>query len=160
MPSNNSSKNSSKNSVSSGRGKNDMAMLGLFIIIIAIAVAYYYVYKYNQEHFGNQTNLTPKSGECIVALFYAPWCGHCKTFKPHFEKAMNTLDGQKSQHPELKGKTVRLSMIDCDENPDIGKKYSISGYPTVKIFKDDGSDMEYSGGRSLEGMKKFLVVDN
>ena len=41
-----------------------------------------------------------------------------------------------------------------------GKKYNISGYPTVKILKDDGSDMEYDGGRTLEGMKKFLVVDN
>ena len=162
MPSNNSNKNSNKNSMSFGKGKNNMAMMGLFIIIICVAIGYYYIYQSNQstqEGFNSQ-NLTPASGEVIVALFYAPWCGHCKTFKPVFQDAMTQLDGKKSRNSDINGKTIRLSMIDCDENPDIGKKYSISGYPTVKILKDDGSDMEYTGGRSLEGMKKFLVVDN
>jgi len=159
MPSNNSNKNSSKNSSSFGKGKNDAAMVGLFVILICIAIAYYYIYQYNIAGF-TSNNLTPASGEVIVALFYAPWCGHCKTFKPVFQDAMTQLDGKKSKNSSFSGKTVRLSMIDCDENPDIGKKYSIGGYPTVKILKDDGSDMEYTGGRSLEGMKKFLVIDN
>ena len=160
MPSNNSNKNSNKNSMSFGKGKNDMAMIGFFVIIVCVVIAYYYIYQSNQEGFGGQDNLTPASGEVIVALFYAPWCGHCKTFKPIFQDAMTKLDGKTANHSSIKGKTVRLSMIDCDEKPDIGKKYSISGYPTVKILKDDGSDMEYTGGRTLEGMKKFLVVDN
>ena len=159
MPSNNSNKNSSKNSSSFGKGKNDAAMVGLFVILICIAIAYYYIYQYNLDGF-TSNNLTPASGEVIVALFYAPWCGHCKTFKPVFQDAMTQLDGKKSKNSNFSGKTVRLSMIDCDENPDIGKKYSIGGYPTVKILKDDGTDMEYTGGRSLEGMKKFLVIDN
>ena len=159
MPSNNSNKNSSKNSSSFGKGKNDAAMVGLFVILICIAIAYYYIYQYNISCFTSH-NLTPASGAVILALFYAPWCGHCKTFKPVFQDAMTQLDGKKSKNSSFSGKTVRLSMIDCDENPDIGKKYSIGGYPTVKILKDDGTDMEYTGGRSLEGMKKFLVIDN
>jgi protein disulfide-isomerase A6 len=160
MPSNNNSnKNSNKNSMSFGKGKNNSAMIGFFVIIIGVAIGYYYIYQSNRENFDGQ-NLTPASGEVIVALFYAPWCGHCKTFKPIFQDAMTKLDGKTSNHSSIKGKTVRLSMIDCDKNPELGKKYSINGYPTVKILKDDGSDMEYDGGRTLEGMKKFLVVDN
>jgi len=160
MPSNNNSnKNSNKNSLSFGKGKNNAAMIGFFVIIICVAIAYYYIYQSNREGFYSQ-DVTPASGEVIVALFYAPWCGHCKTFKPVFQDAMTKLNGKTSKNSEISGKTIRLSMIDCDENPELGKKYSISGYPTIKILKDDGSDMEYSGGRSLEGMKKFLVVDN
>ena len=160
MPSNNNSnKNSNKNSLSFGKGKNNMAMIGFFVIIICVAIAYYYIYQSNQEGFDSQ-DVTPASGEVIVALFYAPWCGHCKTFKPIFQDAMTKLNGKKSNNSDISGKTIRLSMIDCDENPELGKKYSISGYPTVKILKDDGKVMDYEGGRTLEGLKKFLVVDN
>ena len=161
MPSNNN--NSSKSSMSFGKGKHGMAVIGLLLLITVACVAYYYIYKSNQEGFdGEVSNLVPASGECIVALFYAPWCGHCKTFKPHFEKAMDQLDGKTSGKPEIKGKTVRFVKVNCDEpeNKSLAKKYDIGGYPTVKILKDDGSDIEYDGERSLEGMKKYLVVDN
>ena len=160
MPSNN---NSSKMSMSFGKGKNGMASVGLVILIIVAGFAYYFAYKSNREGFaGSSSDLTPKSGECIVALFYAPWCGHCKTFKPEFEDAMSQLDGKKSGKKEISGKTIRFAKINCDEeeNKPLAKKYDIGGYPTVKILKDDGTNIEYDGERSLKGMRKFLVVDN
>ena len=160
MPSNN---NSSKMSMSFGKGKNGMAMTGLFIIIIGVCFAYYYMYKSNHEGFNSEsTNLTPKSGEVIVALFYAPWCGHCKTFKPEFETAMGELDGKKATKDKIKGKTVRFAKIDCDkeENKPLAKKYNIGGYPTVKIISDNGAAIEYDGERSSDGMRKYLTVDN
>jgi protein disulfide-isomerase-like protein len=161
MPSNNN--NSTKNSMSFGKGKNGMAIIVLFLLIVAIGIAYYFVYKSNNEGFsGDSSNLTPESGEVIVALFYAPWCGHCKTFKPHFEKAMGELDGKKASKSEIKGKTVRFAKINCDEeqNKSLAKKYSINGYPTVKILSDDGEAIEYDGERSADGMRKYLTVDN
>ena len=159
MPSNN---NSSKMSMSFGKGKNGMASVGLVILIIVAGFAYYFAYKSNREGFDGSSDLTPKSGECIVALFYAPWCGHCKTFKPIFEDAMSQLDGKKSGKSEISGKTIRFAKINCDEeeNKPLAKKYDIGGYPTVKILKDDGTNIEYDGERSLKGMRKFLVVDN
>jgi thiol-disulfide isomerase/thioredoxin len=160
MPSNNNS-NSIKNSMSFGKGKHGMATIVLLVLILVASAAYYFMYKYNREGFESAESLKPESGECIVALFYAPWCGHCKTFKPHFEKAMSELDGKKSGKGELKGKTIRFAKINCDEdeNKPLAKKYDVAGYPTVKILKDDGTDIEYDGERSLEGMKKYLVVD-
>ena len=161
MPSNNNS-NSSKNSLSFGKGKHGMTTICLLVLIIVACIGYYFMYKSNHEGFDDASSLTPASGECIVALFYAPWCGHCKTFKPHFEKAMSELDGKTSGNTKLKGKTIRFAKIDCDEeqNKPLAKKYDVAGYPTVKILKDDGTDIEYDGERSLEGMKKFLVVNN
>jgi len=161
MPSNNNSSKMSM-SMSFSKGKNSMAAMGLVILLLVVCIGYYFMYKSNHEPFeGQMSNLKPSSGECIVALFYAPWCGHCKTFKPHFEKAMAQLDGKTAGKSEIKGKTIRFKMVNCDEeaNKPLAKKYDVGGYPTVKILKDDGTDIEYDGARSLEGMKKYLVVD-
>jgi thiol-disulfide isomerase/thioredoxin len=160
MPSNN---NSSKTSMSFGKGKNGMALVCLSILILIMCVAYYFAYQSNQEGFdGDASKLTPASGEVIVALFYAPWCGHCKTFKPEFDNAMSELDGKKASKSEIEGKTVRFAKINCDEeeNKPLAKKYNVNGYPTVKILSDNGSVIEYDGERSSDGMRKYLTVDN
>ena len=158
MPSNNN--NNSK--MSFGKGKNSTAMIGLVILLIAVCISYYYIYKSNEGFFADSTNLKPNSGECIVALFYAPWCGHCKTFKPQFETASSQLDGKVATKSEIKGKTIRFAKINCDEdeNKPLAKKYSIGGYPTVKILNDDGTAIEYDGPRSSDGMRQYLTVDN
>ena len=160
MPSNN---NSSKSSMYFGKGKNSAAMVALIIIIIGVCFAYYYIYRSNLEGFYSESSkLTPKSGEVIVVLFYAPWCGHCKTFKPEFEKAMSELDGVKATKSKIEGKTVRFAKIDCDqeENKPLAEKYNIKGYPTVKILSDNGAAIEYDGDRSADGMRQYLTVDN
>ena len=154
-----SSKNNSSKSVSmfSGKGKHYWASIALVLLIIAIVVAYYYVSKSNHEGFaGGAPNLTPAKGECIVALFYAEWCGHCKTMKPEYEKATSELNGKKNSS----GKTIRFEKVDCDENKELGKKYDVSGYPTIKILNDDGTQDDYDGARSFEGLKKYLMSDN
>lgn len=166
MPSNNNS-SSSKMSMSFGKGKNNMAVFGLIVLLVAIGVAYYFIYKINNgfESFEGDSseinpNLKPSSGECIVVLFYAPWCGHCKTFKPIFDDAMTQLDGKTATKGEVKGKKLRFSKVDCDleENKPLAKKYGINGYPTVKILNDDGTTVEYDGKRTLDGMESFFFM--
>ena len=154
-----SSKNnvSKSSSVFSGKGKHYWASIGLVVLVLAMVLVYYYVSKSNREGFeGGAPNLTPAKGECIIALFYAEWCGHCVKFKPHFEKAMSELNGSKNS----KGKTVRFVKIDCDENKELGKQFGVSGYPTIKILSDDGTQDDYDGARSFEGLKKYLISDD
>uniref|UniRef100_A0A6C0F149 Thioredoxin domain-containing protein n=1 Tax=viral metagenome TaxID=1070528 RepID=A0A6C0F149_9ZZZZ len=180
MPSNNNTSKSSNSSLSFGKGKNSMAILALVILIVIIVVAYYHMYKSNRgEGFTDDEdedeaeyedefkmnsrsdftdgppNLTPKSGECIVALFYADWCPHCVKFKPDFKKAKAAMDGK--MH---KSKTMRFEMVDCDKYKDLSKKYDVSGFPTVKLLNGNGADVEYDGERSYEGLKKYLVTND
>ena len=144
-----------------------MAGVGLLVVVV---VALYYMKRSNEGFASDsmkQSNtliagtdiknrLNPGKGECVVALFYADWCPHCKHFKPHFQRAMTDLNGKTGKD----GKKMRLEMVDCDANKDISREYDVSGYPTVKILGDDGTQVEYGGDRTYEGLRKYLVSDD
>ena len=177
MPNNsNSSSNSkSKSILTMPKNKNTCAVICIILLLLLILVALYYARKntlstntneYFSEHSNgkkqmsnsssSKPNLTAAKGECVIALFYADWCPHCVHFKPHFKKAMAELNGKAGKD----GKKMRLEMVDCDAHKEMGKKYDVNGFPTVKLIKDDGTQVEYGGERTYEGLQKYLVSDN
>jgi thiol-disulfide isomerase/thioredoxin len=174
MPSNN---NSSKSVMNMSKKQQQCAMLVFVGLVVLLVIALYYMRKKRSiDNFENvddddvqremsdtliestsvRPNLTPAKGECVVALFYADWCPHCVNFKPHYKKAMADLNGK----PGKDGKKLRLEMVDCDADKNISKKYDVSGYPTVKLIKDNGQQVEYGGERTYEGLRKYLVTDD
>ena len=82
---------------------------------------------------------------CII-FFYAPWCGHCKTAKPEFEKLMQMAKG-------------KAHMIDCDAHQDIAQKYDVKGFPTIRYYPKgpkNGNPREYQGNRTAKDMMDFM----
>lgn len=82
---------------------------------------------------------------------YFSRCGHCKRLKPEFAKAAELL---KDSDPQ-----ISLIKVDCTEGgKDTCNKYSVSGYPTLKIFAKSDLVTDYNGPREAAGIAKYMKV--
>nr|XP_002130820.1 protein disulfide-isomerase A4-like isoform X1 [Ciona intestinalis] len=87
--------------------------------------------------------------EVVLLEFYAPWCGHCKTFAPTYEKIAQALEGK-----------VAVAKIDATASKDLGGRYEVTGYPTVKILKKvDGEHqaITYDGARTEDAVVQKVM---
>lgn len=87
--------------------------------------------------------------ETTLVMFYAPWCGHCKRLKPEYARAAELL--RESDPP------IALAKVDCTEGgKETCNKFSVSGYPTLKIFKNGEVSQDYNGPREAVGIVKYM----
>ena len=78
----------------------------------------------------------------VLVEFYAPWCGHCKNLAPEWETAANSFQPEDG---------IVIAAIDASTYQDIGTKYEVQGFPTIKYFAKGGTTAaEYDGGRTAD----------
>ncbi|KAJ0241449.1 Protein disulfide isomerase-like 1-2 [Hirschfeldia incana] len=101
----------------------------------------------------DHTNFTDtiNKHDFIVVEFYAPWCGHCKSLAPEYEKAAAELSSLSTP--------IFLAKIDASEesNKGIANEYKIQGFPTIKILRKGGKSIQdYNGPREAEGIVTYV----
>jgi len=90
-----------------------------------------------------------KNTNLALIEFYAPWCGHCKALAPEYEKAAKQLKGKDQG---------ALAKVDCTIEKDLCSRFEVQGFPTIKVFRNDGSTpSDYDGPRKADGIVKFLA---
>ncbi|KAL6053864.1 Thioredoxin domain-containing protein [Balamuthia mandrillaris] len=97
----------------------------------------------NFEHL-TQATTGATTGDWFVE-FYAPWCGHCKRLVPAWEELATALKGE-----------VVVAKLDATVNPLTAKRFKITGYPSIYFLKN-GKQYRYSGQRTVEDMKEFVL---
>lgn len=90
-----------------------------------------------------------KSGKNSFVKFLAPWWGHCKSMKPAWDRLGEEYKDSSS---------VLIADVDCTVEKDVCSNNDVSGYPTIKYYKDGSKEGEsYSGGRDFDSLKKFTA---
>ena len=75
-----------------------------------------------------------------------PWCGHCKSMKPEYDKLGEEYASSQS---------VAVVDVNCEEEGELCQANGVQGYPTLKYYVG-GQEHKYDGGRDYATMKTFV----
>ena len=81
----------------------------------------------------------------VVVDFWAEWCAPCHALGPVLEERI-----------AARGGAIELVKIDVDAEPELAQRFSVSGIPAVKAFRDGRAVAEFTGVRSPTMVDSFL----
>ena len=110
-------------------------------------------------------------------MFYAPWCGVCKSAKPSFYEAAELLgrvltiyrllakkglnSNNRGQKPMLadEDETTKFAIYNCDSDDPNDKLYSnqfgVQSYPTIYSFDEGEQKYKFSGHHNVDTFLRF-----
>ncbi|XP_014671849.1 PREDICTED: protein disulfide-isomerase A5-like [Priapulus caudatus] len=83
-----------------------------------------------------------------LVMFYAPWCGHCKTMKPGYSQAATLLKEQ--------GVTAALAAVDATAERELATRFEVKGFPTLKYFGQGAPPANYDRGRTAKDLIAYM----
>ncbi len=115
----------------------------LIVVGVALAATLYYMSRRGVQGFQNPSEPT-------FTMYFAPWCGHCKSAKPEFDEFA------KNGYVMIGGKKCVVRSVDPEKQPAEARGKPIRGFPTFLLEKPDGTIVEYKGKRGTDGYLEFL----
>ena len=88
----------------------------------------------------------------VFIKFEASWCGPCKRMAPVLDLVA------RETFPDIDGDTI-LAAIDADSEREIGNRFDIQSFPTIKLFlkgRPQEEAIDFSGDRSPQNIARFI----
>lgn len=122
-------------------------MKSRILYLIAVVIGLLFLLRFIQS---SNEGFASGSGADTFTMYYADWCPHCQTVKPPFE------EWAKNGFVTAAGRTVKVSKVQPEKEPEKVKGKTIKGYPTFILETSDGKVVEFKGDRTPDGYMKFL----
>ncbi|KAI0559984.1 Disulfide-isomerase PDIA-1 Endoplasmic reticulum secreted [Gracilaria domingensis] len=111
-------------------GKHNKSVISVTLLasLISLSGAYYY----NDVTPADFDTLLDPAKASVMVEFYAPWCGHCKSLAPEYQKLGEAFE---------RSKDVVIAQVDADAHKELANRFKIQGFPTLK-WVQKGSKFE------------------
>ena len=97
-----------------------------------------------QDHF----NAALTRNDLVLVVFYAPWCGYCKSLNSELIKAAS----------DLKSKNIegRIATVDATKEKSLALEHDIKAYPTLLLFRKGIYISSYKGARRSDAIVDYI----
>ena len=128
--------------------------IGSLVLIVVVFFGYQWWTSQTATKFSAPKVEAMSNKEAELILFFADWCPHCKKAKPEWESVKSEYEGK-----AVNGYNIVFTEYNCtQETPEIEElvsKYSIEGYPTIKLLKDN-QIIEFDAKPTKSSLEQFL----
>ena len=87
------------------------------------------------------------SKEPFLLDFGATWCGPCKALEPIIEKLAGATQG-----------VLRVGKIDIDDSPEVSRRYSVRGAPTILVFRNGEVIARHLGVTTEKRLRELAAI--
>lgn len=81
----------------------------------------------------------------VIAQFWAPWCGPCRTLEPIVEQLANEFEEQ-----------VHVVKVNADINPVSAIKHQLQGIPSLRLFVEGKEAASLLGVQPISKLREWV----
>ena len=109
-------------------------------------------YKVGSDNDAINLSKVIKDGDWMV-LYYAEWCGHCKTMKPEWNKVVSNI--KKSNKSNNNKNNINIAEIESKHIDSLVDKPKIEGYPSIKMYNNGKEIANFNDSRVASKIEEF-----
>lgn len=94
--------------------------------------------------------------DLTVINFFAEWCSHCRKFAPSWAQIAEEINRLEYVDHGGHKREVKALRVNCVDFRRMCIQLGIDEFPTIRVFRADGSSSRFEGRRSFDGIVSWV----